>query len=66
MTNKKLKTFELTTEGEIYSVTFNFEDSVEFIEKQKEAYKLLAETTRTEFYIFDKDGNYILLNKDEL
>jgi len=66
MTPKKIPQFELSTEGEITSVTFNFEDSVEFIEKQKKAYKLLAESTHIEFYIFDKDGNYILLNKDEL
>ena len=36
---QKLPQFELV-EGEITSVTFNFEDSVEFIEKQKEAHIL--------------------------
>lgn len=65
MTKKKLKTYELTTEGEIHNVTFNIQDST-FTEQQKEIYKLLTENTRTEYYIVDKDGNYILLNKDNL
>lgn len=65
MKKKKLPQFELTTEGEIHNVTFNIQDST-FIEKQKEIYKLLTENTRTEYYIVDKDGNYTLLNKDNL
>lgn len=65
MTKKKLPQFELTTEGEIHNVTFNIQDST-FIEKQKEIYKLLTENTRTEYYIVDKDGNYTLLNIDNL
>lgn len=65
MKRKKLPQFELTTEGEIHNVTFNIQD-ITFIEKQKEIYKLLTENTRTEYYIVDKDGNYILLNKDNL
>jgi hypothetical protein len=65
MKSKKLPQFELTNEGEIHNVTFNIQDST-FIEKQKEIYKLLTENTRTKYYIVDKDGNYTLLNKDEL
>lgn len=67
MTKKKLKTFELTDEGEIYAVTFNFKTSVDdFTEEHKKWYKTLSENVRTEYYIVDKDGNYILLNKDNL
>lgn len=65
MKKEKLKTFELTTEGEIHNITFNIQDST-FIENHKEINKLLTENTRTEYYIVDKDGNYILLNKDNL
>ena len=66
MTKKKLKTFELTTEGEITGVTFN---TIEFkkvwSKEMKKAYKTLTENTRRVYYLVDKDGFYTLLNEEK-
>ena len=64
MTKKKLKTFEFTTEEEIYSITFHYQESVKFIEKLKETYKSLAENSEIAIVFMDKDGNYTQLKNE--
>lgn len=64
MTKKKIPKFELSTEGEIYSVTFHYQESVEFIEKLKETYKSLAENSEIAIVFMDKDGNYTQLKNE--
>lgn len=67
MTKQKLPQFELSTEGEIKSVTFNTIQFQEvYNEEMKKAYKTIIENTRVVKYLVDKDGYYTLLNEDNL
>jgi hypothetical protein len=67
MKAKKLPQFELSTEGEITSVTFNAIEFKEVYNKEmKKAYKTLTENTRIVKYLVDKDGYYTLLNEDNI
>jgi hypothetical protein len=65
MKKQKLPQFELSTEGEITSVTFNTIEFKElYNEEVKKVYKKLTENTRIVKYLVDKDGYYTLLNQD--
>ena len=65
MKKQKITQLETSEEGIITSVTFNtIEFKKAWSKEMKKAYKKLTETTRTSYYLVDKDGFYTLLNEN--